>query len=142
MNRQHNAFRRTGTRVAKWATSRMMGSPKDLDMTSFRAMRRFVAEAVLQEDVYHPQIGNLLLTVSGRIVNVPVMHDKRAYGRSGYSARRLIKDLIFFVSTHSAFPMILTRNVGLAGVVLDIMLGLVFFIRYLVHGNTVGCILR
>ncbi len=137
MNRQHNSFRRLGTRVAKWATSHMMGSPADLDMTSFRVMRRFVVEAVLAENVYHPQIGNLILQVSGRIVNVPVQHDARAYGRSGYSYRRLIKDLVFDVTTHSAFPMVLTRNIGLLGVLLDIILGLVFFIRYLMHGNTV-----
>ena len=137
MNRQHNGFRRLGTRVAKWATSRMMGSPADLDMTSFRVIRRFVVDAVLAENVYHPQIGNLLLQVSGRIVNVPVQHDARAYGKSGYSYRRLIRDLVFDVTTHSAFPMILTRNIGLAGVALDMILAIVFFVRYLLHGNTV-----
>ena len=137
MNRQHNAFRRLGTRVAKWATSHMMGSPADLDMTSFRVMRRFVVDAVLQEDVYHPQIGNLLLQVSGRIVNVPVQHDARAYGRSGYSYRRLIRDLFYDVTSHSAFPMIMVRNIGLCGVLVDVVLAIWFLVRYLVRGNTV-----
>lgn len=137
VNRQHSFIRRFGTRVARWATARMMGSPKDLDMTSFRVIRRFITDAVLRENVFHPQIGNLLLQVSARIINVPVPHDARAYGRSGYSFRRLMKDLIYDVTTHSAFPMTLTRNLGLLGVLCDVLLGFIFLVRYLVHGNTV-----
>ena len=136
-NRKHNAFRRMGTRAAQIATSHMMGTPPDLDMTSFRLMRRFIVDAVLKEDVYHPQIGNLLVTVSNRIVNVPVQHDERAYGKSGYSYRRLIRDLVYDVTTHSAFPMIVVRNIGILGVCADVILAMVFLIRYLVHGNTV-----
>lgn len=136
-NRKHNAFRRLGTRAAQIATSHMMGTPKDLDMTSFRVMRRFVVDAVLKENVFHPQIGNLLIQVSNRIVNVPVQHDERAYGKSGYSYRRLIRDLIYDVTSHSAFPMILVRNIGITGMCVDVLLGLIYLIRYLVHGNTV-----
>ena len=136
-HRKHNAFRRLGTRAAQIATSHMMGTPPDLDMTSFRLMRRFIVDAVLKEDVYHPQIGNLLLQVSNRIINVPVEHDERAYGKSGYSSRRLIRDLIFDVTTHSAFPMAVVRNIGILGVCVDVILAIIFLIRYLVRGNTV-----
>ncbi len=137
VGRQHNWIRRTGTRVARWATTRMMGTPPDLEMTSFRCMRRFVMEAVLQLDIYHPQIGDMLLHSSNRIVNVPVHHDARAYGHSGYTFRRLAKDLFYDISTHSAFPMTCVRNIGLAGVLASLIFGLVTFIRFLVHGNTV-----
>ncbi len=137
VGRKHNLIRRTGTRVARWATSRMLGTPPDLEMTSFRVMRRFVMDAVLNLDIYHPQIGNMLVQTSNRIINVPVQHDARAYGRSGYSFRRLAKDLFYDISTHSAFPMTCVRNVGLAGVLFSLIFGLVTLIRFMVHGNTV-----
>ncbi len=137
VGRQHNIIRKAGTRVARWATSHMLGTPPDLEMTSFRVIRRFVVDAVLQLDIYHPQIGDMLLHTTSHIVNVPVRHSARVYGHSGYTFRRLAKDLFYDISTHSAFPMYCVRNVGIIGVLLSIGFGLFTFIRFLMHGNTV-----
>ena len=137
VGRKHNIIRRTGTAVSKWATSHMMGTPKDLDMTSFRLMRRFIVDAVLTERVYHPQIGNMIIQVSNRIINVPVQHDSRAYGKSGYSFRRLAKDLFYDITTHSDFPMAFARNTGIAGIIISILLAIHYFVQYLREGTSV-----
>ncbi len=137
VGRKHNFIRRFGTRVARWATSRMMGTPPDLEMTSFRVMRRFVVDAVLGLNIYHPQIGDMLLTSSNRIINVPVKHEARAYGRSGYSFRRLARDLFYDIYTHSSFPMTCVRNIGLAGALFSVLFGIITFLRYLIRGNSV-----
>ncbi len=137
VGRQHNFIRRFGTRVARWATSHMLNTPPDLEMTSFRVMRRFVMEAILDLDIYHPQIGDMILHTTSHVVNVPVAHSARVYGRSGYTFRRLARDLFYDISTHSAFPMYCVRNIGIAGVIFSIIFGLITFFRFLIHGNTV-----
>ena len=137
VGRKHGPVRRLGTAVSRWATSRMMGSPPDLDLTSFRLMRSFVKDAVLTERIYHPQIGNLILSVSDRVVNVPVQHAERDYGRSGYTFRRLARDLLYDITSHSAFPMTAVRNIGLAGIVISIILAIHYLIQYLVWGSPV-----
>ena len=78
-NRKHGPIRKLGTFVSKLATNQMMNTSGDLDMTSFRLIRRFVVDAVLKMNIHLPQIGNLLLQVSNRIINVPVAHDARKY---------------------------------------------------------------
>ena len=60
----------------------MLGKDPNLQITSFRLIRRFLVDAMLQTNTYLPQIGNLLVLSSNRIINVPVHHDARAYGKA------------------------------------------------------------
>ena len=90
--RKHNLIRKLGTKLSVWATSKMLGKDPNLQITSYRLIRRFLVEAMLKTNTYLPQIGNLLVLSSNRIINVPVQHAARAYGKSGYSFRRLVKD--------------------------------------------------
>lgn len=57
--RKHGPIRRLGTKVSVWATSKMLGKDPNLQITSFRLIRRFLVEAMLQTNTYLPQIGNL-----------------------------------------------------------------------------------
>ena len=102
--RKHGPIRKLGTKVSVWATSKMLGKDPNLQITSYRLIRRFLVDAMLQTNTYLPQIGNLLVLSSNRIINVPVQHADRAYGKSGYSFKRLAKDLIYDITAHSAFP--------------------------------------
>ena len=115
----------------------MLGKDPDLEITSFRLIRRFIVDAILQTNTYLPQIGNLLVLTSNRIINVPVRHDPRAYGKSGYSFRRLARDLIFDITAHSAFPLIVVRNIGILSFIFSFCLGIFYLIRYFLYGTSV-----
>ena len=80
--RKHNLIRKLGTKLSVWATSKMLGKDPNLQITSYRLIRRFLVEAMLKTNTYLPQIGNLLVLSSNRIINVPVQHAARAYGKS------------------------------------------------------------
>lgn len=135
--RRHNIIRRLGTRVSVYMTSKMLGKPRDLEITSFRLIRRFIVDAIIGMNVRLPQIGNLLVQTSNRIINVPVHHDARKYGHSGYTFTRLVKDLLYDITTNSAFPLILVRNIGILSFLVSIGLGIYFFVRYLLFGMSV-----
>ena len=100
-------------------------------------IRRFLVEAMLQTNTYLPQIGNLLVLSSNRIINVPVHHDARAYGKSGYSFRRLVKDLLYDITSHSALPLLLVRDFGICSFLVSVGLGIFFLIRYFLYGVSV-----
>ena len=88
--RQHGFIRKLGTKFSVWATSKMLGKDPDLQITSYRLIRRFLVDAMVKTNTYLPQIGNLLVLTSNRIINVPVQHAARVYGKSGYSYKRLV----------------------------------------------------
>ena len=135
--RQHNIIRRMGTWVSVYATSKMLKKPRDLEITSFRLIRRFIVDAIVKMDVHLPQIGNLLVQTSNRIINVPVHHDARKYGKSGYSFKRLAKDLMYDITTNSAFPLIVVRDLGITSFVISVVLALFYLIRYFAYGVSV-----
>jgi len=136
-NRKHGLIRRIGTRISVSATSAMLKKDPDLEITSFRLMRRFIVDAIKDTSIHLPQIGNLLVMNSNRIINVDVRHDARAYGKSGYSFKELVHELLYDITTHSAFPLIVVRNIGLFALFISVVLGLVYFIRYFVVGTSV-----
>ncbi len=135
--RQHSLVRRIGTWVSVYATSKMLKKPRDLEITSFRLIRRFIVDAIIQMNVRLPQIGNLLIQTSNRIINVPVHHDARKYGHSGYSFRRLAKDLFYDIISNSAFPLLLVRNVGILSFLTSAALAIYFLVRYFLYGMSV-----
>lgn len=135
--RKHNIIRRMGTWVSVYATSKMLKKPRDLEITSFRLIRRFIVDAIVQMNVRLPQIGNLLVQTSNRIINVPVKHDARKYGHSGYTFSRLVKDLFYDITTNSAFPLILVRDIGIVSFFASLLLGIYFLIRFFMYGLSV-----
>ena len=135
--RKHNIIRRLGTWVSVYATSKMLKKPRDLEITSYRLIRRFIVDAIISMNVRLPQIGNLLVQTSNRIINVPVQHDARKYGKSGYSFKRLVKDLLYDITTNSAFPLILVRDIGIVSFVTSIILALYYLVRYFLYGYSV-----
>ncbi|BFL46202.1 glycosyltransferase [Lactonifactor longoviformis] len=135
--RKHNVIRRLGTRVSVYATSKMLNKDPNLEITSFRLMRKFIVDAILQMNVRLPQIGNLLVQTSNRIINVTVHHDERKYGKSGYTFRRLMRDLIYDITTHSALPLIIVRDIGIISFFASILLGIFYLVRYFVYGVSV-----
>ena len=64
-------------------------------------------------------------------------HDARKYGKSGYSFKRLAKDLIYDITTNSAFPLIVVRDLGITSFVISVVLALFYLIRYFAYGVSV-----
>ncbi len=135
--RKHGFIRRLGTRLSVYATSKMLPKDKDLEITSFRLVRRFIIDAILEMNVRKPQIGNLLVSTSNRIINVTVRHDARKYGKSGYSFKKLVDELLHDIISNSAFPLIVIRDLGIICFFISVILGLYYLIKYFTLGTPV-----
>lgn len=136
-SKKHGIIRNFGTYMSNLVTSHVFGNDPNLKLTSFRIMRRLVVENLLQLKVSYPRIGHLLLLVSNRIGNVTVEHDKRLYGKSGYSFKRLVKDFFHNISNNTAFPLIFLRNAGLLSFGISVVLALYYVIRYFTVGISI-----
>lgn len=136
-SKKHGFIRNTGTYFMNKVTSHIFHKKAELQLTSFRLMKRFIVEAMLDIHVNFPRVGHLLLLVSNRIENVNVEHDERKFGKSGYSFRQLVKDFINNIVTNSALPLTIVRNIGIGSFLLSIILGVVYLIKYLVFGVSV-----
>lgn len=135
--RKHNLIRKLGTRLSVYATSKMLKKDPNLEITSFRLIKRFIVDAIVNMDVHYPQIGNLLILTSNRIINVEVHHDARKYGRSNYTFKHLVRELLYDIKTNSALPLIWVRNIGIISFIVSVILALFYLLRYFISGVSV-----
>lgn len=136
-SKKHGRIRNLGTAASNWVSSIIFNKPLDLQLTSFRLMKKFVVGNLCELHINIPRIGNMLLQVSNRIENVTVQHDERKYGKSGYAFFRLVKDLINNIITNSALPLVIVRDIGFVSFGLSIVLGSFYLVRYLINGISI-----
>jgi len=135
--KKHGPIRNFGTYLANRVSSSIFKKDPNLQLTSFRLMKRFVVQAMLKMQVDFPRVGHLLLLVSNRIGNVVVEHDSRKYGQSGYTFKRLVKDFLGNILTNSSFPLIVVRDIGIGSFIVSIFLGIYYLVRYLLFGVSI-----
>ena len=110
--KKHNIFRNLGSKINDRMAEFLLGKPKNLHVTSFFAMRRFVMDEILKYDNAYPYLLGLLLRTTKNIVNVPVDHRERAIGRSGYTFRKLLH---LWINGFTAFSVVPLRMATLCG---------------------------
>ena len=88
-NNISGGFRSFGTRMNDRMATKLLGKPADLHVTSYFAMRRFVADEICRYENPYPYLIGLILRTTRSVVNVPVTHRKRASGASGYTLAKL-----------------------------------------------------
>jgi len=89
-NKQHSSFRNWGSRVNGKMAEVMLGKPRELSVTSYFAMRRFVMEEMLRYRQCYPYVMGLVLRTTQNVCNVEVQHRAREEGQSGYTIKKLL----------------------------------------------------
>lgn len=137
ISKQHNWIRRQGTRAMHWFSATVLETDKKLQLTSFRLIRRYIIDEMTRISMEKPRIGRLLVELSGHIINVPVVHEERKYGRSGYSFFRLVKDFFTNIISTSAVPLKLVSMLGFCSATLSFFLGIYYLYRFFFVGISV-----
>ena len=89
-DKRESGFRRFGSDVNRRMTEIMLGKPKELELNSYFAARRFLVDEMLRYEHCYPYVMGLVLRSTKRICNVPVHHRAREEGRSGYTLAKLL----------------------------------------------------
>lgn len=134
-HKKHSYYRNIGSRVIQRMVATILKKPKDLALSSFRALTHQAVEKIASYQGAHPYFPALMLNAipADQIVNVDVNHDKRAYGKSTYTLGKLIRLASFLLINQSTLPL---RFITLWGILLSIgalvyaaavLLGALFF---------------
>lgn len=111
--KQHSTWRNFGS----WFTNRMtdwaLEKPSGFYLSSFRCVTAFVAQEVVKNSGPAPYIDGLILQVTQRIGSLPVRHEQRKAGASGYTLRRLIRLWFSAWINFSVLPLRVATVLGL-----------------------------
>ena len=89
-HKQHCALRNLGSKVNELMTRVMLEKPKELFISSYFAVRRFVVEDMIRYENSYPYVIGLVLRSTKNITNVVVNHRNREEGSSGYTLKKLL----------------------------------------------------
>lgn len=89
-NKQHSGFRNLGSLANSAMTEYLLNKPRELAVTSYFAMRRFIMEEMIRYENCYPYVLGLVLRTTKNICNVPVQHRAREEGSSGYTIQKLL----------------------------------------------------
>jgi dolichol-phosphate mannosyltransferase/undecaprenyl-phosphate 4-deoxy-4-formamido-L-arabinose transferase len=136
-SKQHGPLRNLGSRLMRWLNVKLFGAPRDVTPSSFRIMRRSLAEALGKFGTVRPILSPLIFRATKRIANVDVRHEPRRRGRSGYGIARLTGIVIDNVLSATTLPLRLVSGVGLASATVSFAIGAYHLVRYFTHRTQV-----
>lgn len=136
-NKQHSAFRNFGSRINKFMTEYMLDKPKDLYISSYFAVRRFIVDNMLEYEHSYPYVIGLVLRATKNITNVPVKHRARLEGESGYSFKKLLALWFNGFTAFSVKPLRLASCTGCLLATLGFAYAMYLIIRKLLHPQAI-----
>lgn len=134
--KKHGPIKKFGSKLMDWTSDMIYGKPHDLKLTSFRLIKRYVIDNMNQISISKPTIGPLLLQTTKRIVNVTVKHDKREFGKSGYSFLKLVRAFFDNMITNSDMPLKFIGRIGLICFIFSIIMIIKFILDYFIRGTS------
>lgn len=130
-HKKHSGFRNFGSRVNDLMLRVMLSKPKELFVSSYFAVRRFVVNDMIRYENSYPYVIGLVLRSAGRIVNVDIDHRERMEGSSGYTLKKLLNLWFNGFTAFSVKPLRIATFVGGVSAVVGLLYGLFVIIRRL-----------
>jgi glycosyltransferase involved in cell wall biosynthesis len=130
----HPALRNLGAAALHRIERAIFGVPPGLFLGGFRVLRRGVVDEIRLARHAQPRIGPLILSITSRIKNVPVRHEPRRHGRTGYTLRKLVRDTLSSIMNYSSLPLQAVSVVGFGAALLSVMLAGVYLWLYFSSG--------
>lgn len=116
--KMHSWPRNVASWVANGCATLLLGKPRELYLSSFRALRLELVKRILTHRGPYPYIDGLILGATNRIASLEVLHAPRAGGRSGYTPRKLARLALSLLFDFSVMPL---RLAGVLGAVLCLL---------------------
>lgn len=132
--KQHSRWRNLGSRFNDWVATRVLGKPKDLYLSSFKAMRAMIVDLVTQYDGPFPYLDSLIMKYTSSIGTQQTAHARRVEGSSNYNLYRLARLWANMLTTTSIWPLRLVSFSGLLMALGGFALGTLFIASHYVGG--------
>ena len=129
----HSVFRNLGSKVNELMTRIMLGKPKELYVSSYFAVKRFVVNDMIKYENSYPYVIGLVLRATKNIANVVVQHREREEGTSGYTLKKLLGLWFNGFTAFSVKPLRIATGLGAMSAILGFLYGIYTVIKRFVN---------
>ncbi len=134
---QHGLLRDLASQITKLALEGAMGAANARQVSALRAFRTRLRDAFAEYRSPTVNIDVLLTWATTRFSAVPVRHDARKFGESGYTPRKLIRHALNMMTGFSTRPLQLASLMGFGFAFFGLAILAYVLIRWLVQGSAV-----
>ena len=124
--KKHSFLRNLGTKMNSFMAKVLIGKPKDLKISSYFIIRKYLVKELIKYENPNPYLAGLVLRSTDKIANVKVTHDKRSIGISNYNFIKLFRLWLNGLTSFSIKPLrfafFLGALLSLAGFIFIIVL--------------------
>jgi undecaprenyl-phosphate 4-deoxy-4-formamido-L-arabinose transferase len=113
IDKQHSWFRNAGSRFNDRMATLMLDKPKEIYLSSFKVMNRFVVDEIVKYHGPFPYIDGLIYRTTRKIRQISVEHCASSAGPSRYTFRALVRLWLNMFLNFSIKPLRFAVYVGL-----------------------------
>lgn len=121
--KKHALFRNFGSWFNDKVANFMLKKPKNLYLSSFKILNKFLVNEITKYEGPFPYIDGLILQTTENIGKVEVEHIARKEGRSGYTLKKLISLWLNMFTNFSILPLRISIFTGLIFASIGLILG-------------------
>lgn len=129
IEKKHGFIRGVSSYINDKMVCVLLNKSKDLQVTSYFIMKRYVVLQILKYTNPYPYVLGLVLRTTTHIKNVEILHKERELGKSGYSFKKL---LALWINGFTSFSVLPLRFATLFGFVFSIS-GFIFAIYIIIN---------
>jgi glycosyltransferase involved in cell wall biosynthesis len=121
--KKHDFFRNAGSWLNDKIANLMLGKPKDLYLSSFKVINKFLVNEIIKYQAPFPYIDGIIMQITNKIGKVKVDHHERKEGRSGYTLKKLISLWMNMFTNFSILPLRISIILGILFASIGLLLG-------------------
>jgi len=110
--KKHSIFRNLGSQFNDRVANIMLKKPKNLYMSSFKIINRFLIDEVIKYNLPYPYLDGLILRSTSNIGKIKVSHTERQIGKSNYTLKKLISLWMNMFTNFSILPLRISVILG------------------------------
>ena len=129
VERKHNKIKIVGSRVANYIAMVLLDKPKEIYLSSFKAISKALCETIIRYSGPYPYVDGLILQATKNYGIIDIPHNERFEGSSNYSTVKLVS---LFIKMATGFSVIPLRMVSYLGV-LTCLSGLIYSILIVIN---------
>ena len=135
---KHGVLRDIASLITKRMLEHAMGGDVSRHISAYRVFKTHLRDAF--KDYRNPfvSIDVLLTWATTHFAAIPVQHNARTVGASGYTLSRLVRHTLNMVTGYSVFPLQLASWTGFLFTLFGMCLLIYVLGRYLLHGSGVA----
>lgn len=136
--KKQSKFKNFGSKVNDIMAECLINKPKELQLSNFGSIKRFVVDEIIKYKNCYPYIAGLMLRTTSKIANVKMEENERQSGTTNYNLRKLLSLWLNGFTSFSVKPLRVTTIIGILFALIGFVFGLYTVINKLFINNDVA----